>query len=209
MPKFVDKEAKQLDIINAAMKVFARMGIVKTKMADIAEEAGIGKGTIYEYFRSKDEIFNHAFEMFFSEMKTVLRSISESDDDPETQIRQIIKASLIDFTSGNEEFMRIMMDFWAEGIRNKNETINGMLDLEGIYNEFRSAIASILNEGIRKGVFRQVDSNVAAATLIGTMDGLYLQWIVNPSVFNFEQAAGFLSEIFLRGIKIDPSQQQT
>jgi len=201
MPKFVDKEAKRLEIMNAAMKVFARSGVVNTKMAEIAEAAGIGKGTIYEYFRSKDEIFSHAFELFFQEIKTALDDISQSKTDPETRIRQIVKASLVDFTSGNEQFLQLLMDFWAEGIRNKNDDNGQVLNLERVYTEFRTAIAVILDDGIRRGVFRSVDTNIAASTLIGVLDGLYLQWIINPSVFEFEEVSDFLAENFLRGIK--------
>ena len=56
MPKIVDKEAKKLDIVHAALKEFARRGVANTKMADIATAAGIGKGTIYEYFKDKNEM---------------------------------------------------------------------------------------------------------------------------------------------------------
>ena len=57
-PKIVDKEAKKTQIIIAATQVFSKLGVAKTKMIDIAQAAGIGKGTIYEYFRSKEEIFS-------------------------------------------------------------------------------------------------------------------------------------------------------
>ena len=61
MPKIVDKAAKKNEILLAAMRLFAEKGVVNSKMADIAIAAGIGKGTIYEYFRSKEEIFGEAF----------------------------------------------------------------------------------------------------------------------------------------------------
>ena len=61
-PKIIDKEAKKAEILQAAMQVFSRKGVAKTRMADIAVAAGIGKGTIYEYFRSKEEIFAAAFQ---------------------------------------------------------------------------------------------------------------------------------------------------
>src|SRR3546814_8314834 len=57
MPKIVDKDAKRLSLIEAAAIVFAREGFARTKMAHIAAEAGVGKGTLYEYFASKNELF--------------------------------------------------------------------------------------------------------------------------------------------------------
>ena len=82
MPKIVDKEAKKLAILHAAMHVFARQGVVKTKMIDIARYAGIGKGTIYEYFRSKEEIFNSAFQYFFEDVEQALQQVVASKGDP-------------------------------------------------------------------------------------------------------------------------------
>ena len=64
-PKYVDKEEKKRDLLKAAMRVFAQRGVVNTKMADIALAAGIGKGTIYEYFRSKEDIFAEAYHLVF------------------------------------------------------------------------------------------------------------------------------------------------
>ncbi len=61
MPKIVDKEAKRKKILEASMRVFAKKGVENTKMKDIAKSAGIGKGTIYEYFNSRDEILQKSF----------------------------------------------------------------------------------------------------------------------------------------------------
>ncbi len=68
--RIVDKILKKQDILSAALKVFGRQGFANTKMIDIALEAGIGKGTIYEYFRSKDEIKTASFEAFLTKMDT-------------------------------------------------------------------------------------------------------------------------------------------
>lgn len=78
MPKIIDNEARKQDIIQAAMKVFAQKGFANTKMADIADRAKIGNGTIYEYFENKDEIFEFVFTHFMESMElAVARSIFE------------------------------------------------------------------------------------------------------------------------------------
>ena len=61
MARIVNKKEKREKILEAAISVFAKKGTAKTKTADIAEAAQIGKGTIYEYFQSKDEIIMAAF----------------------------------------------------------------------------------------------------------------------------------------------------
>ena len=81
MPRSIDKQAKKQDIIKAAMKVFAQKGFANTKMADVAEMANIGKGTIYEYFKSKEEIFEFVFSHFMESMETsVARAIFKITD---------------------------------------------------------------------------------------------------------------------------------
>jgi len=72
---------KQL-IIEAAIKVFARDGLEKGKIADIAKEAGIGKGTVYEYFRSKNDIFKVIEESVFSDFSIVFEELNSSTLSP-------------------------------------------------------------------------------------------------------------------------------
>ena len=62
MPRIVDKKEKAARIGSAAIAVFRKRGYHATRMMDIAEAAGIGKGTLYEYFRNKDEIFRFEFD---------------------------------------------------------------------------------------------------------------------------------------------------
>ena len=76
-PKLVDKEEKKKAVLAAARTVFAKKGLASAKIEDVALEAGIGKGTVYEYFKSKDDIFFALFE----EMKRELhRRIFEAMD---------------------------------------------------------------------------------------------------------------------------------
>ena len=97
MPRIVDKEAKKMEILHAAMQVFAKNGVVKTKIIDIATTAGVGKGTIYEYFRSKEEIFASAYIYFFQMMESMVREGLSKEDDPLKQLELVLSISLDDF----------------------------------------------------------------------------------------------------------------
>ena len=77
-PRIVDKEQKKRKIIAAALKVFASKGYKATRTSDIAEAAGIGKGTIYEYFRSKEELIEAIFESLFLDYELRLEELTES-----------------------------------------------------------------------------------------------------------------------------------
>ena len=201
MPKIIDKNAKKLEILHAAAKVFAQKGVVNTKMIDIAVEAGIGKGTIYEYYRSKEEIFGDSFRLIFDHMESQLADAIGKTDDPVLKLRKLIQVTLKEFLEHSGDLAGIMMDFWAEGVRTKNDEIMNVINLEQIYSEYRIMIADILHDGINKGVFREVDANSLAAIIIGSLDGIMLQWIINKNLVDLDKISEVIIETLLSGIK--------
>lgn len=201
MPKIVDKEAKKMEILNAAMQVFAQKGVVKTKIIDIATTAGVGKGTIYEYFRSKEEIFTSAYNYFFKTMESMLQEALSKEDDPLKQLELILTISLDAFMHIGEEFADIMMEFWAEGIRNKNQDILDTINLKGVYSNYRKMIQKILKKGIEKGMFKPMDTKSTASVLIGTLDGIMLQWIMDRKAINLRKVSVVLLDSFIEGIR--------
>ncbi len=200
-PKIVDKEAKKQEILKAAMRVFAQNGVVKTKMADIADAAGIGKGTIYEYFRSKEDIFAEAYTHIFQGTEEKIGAVLQSNQAPEEKLKALMTVTVESFFSDGGEFAGIMMSFWSEGIRNKNERIIEIINLEEIYSEYRGMISEILQEGMEKGIFRKMDTFMTASVLIGAMDGILLQCILDRDIFQPGQAAEVLIDSYLNGIK--------
>ncbi len=201
MPRTVDKKAKKLEILRVAMQVFARKGVVKTKMIDIATAAGIGKGTIYEYFRSKEAIFAAAFNLFFQSMDSDFQSVVQETGDPVEKLKALAVMSLEHLTNESAEFAGIMMDFWAEGIRNKDESIRDIIALHHIYSKYRTLFAGILTEGIEKGVFRNVDIHSVSAIMIAALDGLLLQWIMDRDLFDMKKLADAFMDTFIDGLK--------
>jgi len=201
-PKIVNKEEKKQEILKAAIRIFAQNGVVQTKMTDIAAAAGIGKGTIYEYFRSKEDIFADAYGHIFLETEQRIGKVLESRIPPEEKLRKLMNVTIEEFLVGDGgEFAGIMMSFWSEGVRNKNERITEIIDLKKIYSEYRIMISGILDEGIAGGWFREMDTHVAASVLIGAMDGILLQFIMDKNVFSPEKAIEVLLDSFLNGIK--------
>jgi AcrR family transcriptional regulator len=200
-PKLIDKEEKKGQILKAAMRVFARQGIVKSKMADIAKASGIGKGTIYEYFRSKEDIFAEAYKLFVLGTEEQLGKMLASDAEPEEKLRKLMTETLAGLLGDGGEFAGIMMAFWSEGVRNKDERISEIINLEQIYAEYRQMIAALLEEGMHMGRFRRVDSFLTASVLIGAMDGILLQCIMDPHIFDPQEAVEVLLDTYLNGIR--------
>ena len=202
MPKIVDKKAKKLEILHVAMQVFARKGVVKTKMIDIATTAGIGKGTIYEYFSSKEDIFKTAFVFFFQSMDQTIQEALARTNDPLEQLHVLVEKMLASMMHGGENFAEIMMDFWAEGVRNKDSEVLNTIDLKGVYARYRKMIKGILDNGIRQGIFRKMDSKTVASVFIGTLDGIMLQWILDHKAINIRKGYQALLETMIDGIRL-------
>ena len=199
-PKVIDKNLKKIEILEAAMKVFAQKGIANTKMADVAKAAMVGKGTIYEYFKSKEEIVNEGYVYFMDKINTIMAKQLYKVFDPIEKLKAIMTGwvRLIEDTS--IDFLGIMMDFWAEGIRRREE--DSIFNLKQLYAENRQLIIEILEEGIAKGKIRAVDSTIAASIIIGALDGLFLQWLVDQDLFRFEESSEVFIKTFLQGLQI-------
>jgi len=200
MPKIVDKEQRRHEILETAITVFGKKGYRNTKASDLAEAAGIGKGTLYEYFRSKEEIFAGAFHLYFENYDRELQHILSKENDPEKQMHLLIKSSFEMFLQGSSEFAAVIMDFWAEGSRKDTDLVD-QLDLKSVYGTFRDEIAAIITTGIDQGKFRQVNTQAVAGIIIAALDGLALQWLMDPTLFEIEQTAQTLYETIINGIR--------
>jgi len=188
MPKKINKEEKKANILEASIKVFAKKGVTKTKMSDIAEAADIGKGTIYEYFRSKDEIFVASFHFFLENVDSVISQRLYRISDPMKKLLAYSSAWAEIFVGTNLEYAAIVLDFWAESIRNNQEAI--ALDL-----------VKMLEDCIAKDKAPSLDTKIAASILIGSLEGLFIQWILDRSAFDFKEAAKISTKIIIDGLK--------
>ncbi len=196
-------EDKRRRIIEAAVTVFARRGLERGKIADIATEAGIGKGTIYEYFRSKEEIFAAIIEGFFQEINQAFLPVLSSSRPPVEKITRLIDYSF-DFL---DQFMQsdqaddwtIMMEIFVQGMR-----ADGDPQLqEAIAQAAKSAIDQfipLLEEGISAGLFRDVDPPYFALVLFGALDGLVMHYYLQRHRLELDRLKVAAREILLNGI---------
>lgn len=199
MPKIVDKKEKRGKILEAAITVFAKRGIANTKITDIAEAAQIGKGTIYEYFHSKDQIFIDAFFHVMKKTENIIKKRLSHKADPIEKLRSLFDAWKEVFSSDFKDYMEIVLDFWAEGIRNKDKTAT--FNLKKIYDDNRKFTKDILDEGVAKGKFKPMNTHIVASIILGAMDGEMVQWITDPHIFELEESFDTMFEIILNGIK--------
>ena len=197
-PRVVDKAAKRREILKSAMTVFAQRGIYDFKMIDIARAAQVGKGTLYEYFSSKEDLIAGCFDLFLQDYNGYLAGRMKSAGDPVEKLTIMIKASF-EFFVKNRDTLEIVFDFWAASIRYKD----GQPLMSGANDGYRKVIgevAGLIREGIDQGVFRPVDARLASRMLLASLDGLLLQSVMGLTKINSRSLPQKVSQTFLEGI---------
>jgi len=76
-----------------------------------------------------------------------------------------------------------------------------IIDLKGAYEQLRQLVSSILKEGIKRNIFRKMDVNLVSAILLGALDGVALQWIMDRKAINLRKVTSVIIDSFLNGIK--------
>jgi|TARA_Y100000034_G_scaffold74728_2_gene89814 TetR/AcrR family fatty acid metabolism transcriptional regulator len=185
-------------IIEAAIKVFARDGLEKGKIADIAKEAGIGKGTVYEYFSSKEDIFQAIEQYVFTDFNLIFDQLSSSSLSPPQKLTALMENALDMFMEMGDVIL-ILMELWAQAGRGHVHGSDPSLFVE-YYDDFRQRVESILEDGIKTGELRKMNKEGVATLLLAFMDGLVWQFVIlnEPEKFNKIKSEAIKS--FMRGI---------
>ncbi len=189
---------KKQIIIQSAIHVFAKQGLEKGKIADIAKDAGIGKGTVYEYFRSKDEIFEAIQVAVFEEFTAVFDALVAEKITPTEKLVSIMDQGLNSiFDMG--EAMLIITELWAQAGRGHlyGDTHS---DFVQYYDRHRDQIQRVLQDGIHSGEFREMNKEGVATLLLAVMDGLAWQFVILNDVDRFKKIKTEAINSFMRGI---------
>ncbi|MEE9154586.1 MAG: TetR/AcrR family transcriptional regulator [candidate division NC10 bacterium] len=199
MPIIVDKDRKRRDILQAAMRVFARDGYHRAKMEAVAEEAGIGKGTVYEYFKSKTDLFLVLHDHMLAELKDFYMKELAGIQQPAAILERFIAVAFQTFRVW-EPFFLVFFDFWAEGGRGEQQALL-QTRLREAYAVARADVAAIIAAGVKDGSFRCDNPLLTAASILATLDGLVLQWLCDRDAFDLDAMRETLTQGILRGLQ--------
>ncbi len=173
-PKIVDKEQKRRSIVYAALKVFANKGYKATRTIDIAEAAGIGKGTIYEYFRSKEELIEAIFESLFLDYQERLEELAGGDLAPV----EAILASFRQMMAEADEYadlVPVFFELWTA--KDLNEKLGFDRQMSEWFERFARAYQTLIIKGQKSGqIDPEIDGEALARTLVSAIDGIILHY---------------------------------
>ena len=185
---------KREAILRSAIRVFSQNGYFNSKVADIARDAGIADGTVYLYFKSKEEIlhsiFDRAMEEFISEGKREIAEITE----PDKRLRRIAQLHLEKL--GADRDLAIVFQVELRG------SIKFMQEFSAAgFAEYLDIIQQTILEGQQKGVFRKsLNPTVCSKILFGALDEMVTNWILSPKPYRLAALADTVLEVMFDGI---------
>ena len=172
---------KRPRLVTAATAVFAEKGYASTRVAEIAERAGVGKGTVYEYFSSKEELLFAVFESINEEISTRVSAALSKNGSARERLLALLQlgAKVI---SEQVELQPVILDFWAAS-RGKDFEETYRRAVVASYSLFRNLVSDFIREEQNRGEFKtSVDAEALAAVVVATVDGLGIQLSFDRSI---------------------------
>jgi len=190
------KEAKRQRILDAAVLEIARRGYYGTTVATIAGRAGVADGTIYLYFKNKEDIlvsvFERAMGRFIDEAR---RTADDPTPDPEEKLRRIVTLHLTLLGEDRDLAVIFQVEF--------RHTLHIMQTLSrSRLHEYLDLIAEIVNAGKRAGSFRaDVDALFAAKVVFGVLDEMATDWVLSRKNTRMAARAEPVCDLILGGLR--------
>jgi TetR/AcrR family fatty acid metabolism transcriptional regulator len=185
---------KREAIMRAATKVFARSGYFNSKVADVAREAGVADGTVYLYFKSKEEILRSIFERNTSDAVRAGREELAKIEDPREKLRRIARHHLERL--GADRDLAVVFQVELRGTTKFMEEFSaaGLAEYLGLIRE-------VFEEGQAAGVFRRgLKAKLVAKVIFGALDEMATNWILSKRRYKLAPMADEVLDIFLGGV---------
>jgi AcrR family transcriptional regulator len=198
--KITRKEREYLahreEILSAAGKVFAAKGFFPTTMSDIAREAEFGTGTLYKYFKSKEDLY---FTLIDEKVEEINRLVRVELSQKTSAVQRITKVLRLQF-----EFIERNRDFFRIYISDRSRfewTVKDELG-KGLHEKMVTYIhilAEVIKQGIKEGEFRPLGPVDLAHALVGIVNSFVFEWLISRKPYPLISKLDTVLEIFLGG----------
>ena len=185
---------KRESILRAATRVFARNGYFNSKVADIAREADVADGTVYLYFKSKEEILHSIFDQNMTEAINAGRLLIEKISDPGEKLRRIAMLHLERLGADPDLAVVFQVELRGSTKFMREFSAAGFADYLGLLRQTFEA-------GQRSGVFRkELNAKLVSKILFGALDEMATNWIISKRKYKLEPMAEVVMDVFLNGV---------
>jgi AcrR family transcriptional regulator len=172
MPKIIDVEKKREEIMKEAIDVFAEKGYYNTTLSDIAERCGMGRTTLYQYFKNKDEIYCYTIDYITGAIENDYKSILKQPDLTVIEKIKLVAAKAIMEYDKEKAMMIVISDLLVRHRKENNELPNKLTDkisfLKDIFNH-------MIEEGMENEEIRPVNAQSMAFTLSSLVESFAIK----------------------------------
>ncbi|MGA8830767.1 MAG: TetR/AcrR family transcriptional regulator, partial [Desulfomonilaceae bacterium] len=192
-----EKLRQRREILDAALRLFSEKGYHNVSMHEIAKEAEFGIGTLYKFFRNKEELYKALITQTAERWNQIFIQVLEHEQDPIQAIKNYLNVRR-ELFSDNLSLMRL---YFAE-TRGASFNIKAGLDhdLLKLYDRLIDKLASVFARGINQNVFRALDPQDMALALEGTINSFLFRIMEDPARFRETDNLSTAAEIFFNGV---------
>jgi AcrR family transcriptional regulator len=196
-PKPDVSETRKRQILEAAMKVFSRQGFHEARMDDIVQEAGLSKGALYWYFKSKDEVIMAILDGLFERELSGLKDLQDQEGPASDLLREFMQLTIRELKQMTR-LLPIAYEFYALAFRNRTVREATKRYLQTYIN----LLTPLIQRGIDQGAFRPVNPGETAIAIGAMIEGALLLWVFDPERVDLERQLNHAMTIFLSGLEV-------
>ncbi len=193
-----DQQRRREDLLAAAEHLFGLKGYHHTTMEDIAHEAQYGTGTIYLYFKKKEELYEALLERKIGDYVEFVQGRVESVASPIDKVRTLLRAKL-EFFEKHMEFFRIYLAEMTTADSTLHRSCNERR--ERMYYAHQEFVARTLSDAMQAGAIREVDPTRLATAFEGVVNPLLSEWIKQRSRESLCVIESFVIDLLLKGLE--------
>ncbi|MFM7775265.1 MAG: TetR/AcrR family transcriptional regulator [Candidatus Kapaibacterium sp.] len=191
------RTAKRDLLVRAAVTVFSQKGFHAAKMQEIADAAGVGKGTMYEYFDTKDELFLAVYDAWMDAYEAAMEEAGARSKDPVATADALIETT-IGFYEEHALHAPLLLEFWAHALRSEDPHF---LDrIREMKRRMADLGARVTKSMVSLKAFRKVDVESFATLELGISDGIFLQWVLDGQRYSLRDAYKFRQSVIGSGL---------
>jgi len=181
-------------ILEAAIKVFAEQGFFQATIAQIAKEAGVADGTIYLYFKNKDDILVQFFGYKTKQVFGRFREAVQEGRTAEDKLRNFVRRHLEAF----QQDINMAVVYQSETHRNNRQVDEQIKEMSKMYMDI---VAEIVEQGQQEGSLRKdLYVGLVKRFILGAVDEVINTWIHAGSQYDLASMADPLVDLFIKGI---------
>jgi AcrR family transcriptional regulator len=199
------KADRRQSILNAAARVFAERGYAAATCDEIAEATGVSKGTLYNYFKSKQDLFTQLFLSSVAQDEAALDEVTAQASSAREKLEAVINYWFMQF-SRYHEMGRLVLEFWSTAAAEEEGGVFTAA-LQDMYGRYRERMTTIFKQGQSSGEFELVyGPSMAAAVVLALFDGIGLHSMMGLGVPMDERVLGTIQRGMLRALGVDPGE---